>query len=591
MEQEILSAIQRSQCAAICNDDLFTYEQVDAKQDEVCIINNYLVSTDYSSYLTLESIKIELSKPIKSFDYQNNLITLIYADGSGEILTLEGKVYQKFEDVTQILIYDDKIYTLGKDFTVKEYFFTNEQNVSKESLTDVMEGLSISKETGKILFQENKEIYLIIFKNTLFYFKDGNLFNKEQKKVTNSIKKVKELKNNKLLIMTEKNNKINLKITNIYFKLEEEIGIEEEINKVIGMSIFEEYFIIATHYKIYIFKDNLELIDLKEFNKKIKSFDVKNFRIKILFGEEKKKEKSKKTKKERYFNNQENFTLEEKGNSLRYQSEVLTNIVDKLVNTFTEERKEREEKERKRMESLLEKISEQLNLNLKLIIENSVKKEIQKISLKNLENSLCSFFKQFILENMVPIFENSVSEMKIQSKGCEKCSTNLYETFRRDEISKGVELALDSNEEIFDEFIKNFDTANLDAISINLVIELYKKTLLIQSDTVIPLRNKVFKRIKNQREFLTNLKEEVISLMPPNHLLKIISLIYNDNDFIDLLEELIKIIDITKLNEYEFKELSKIFDTLESGNKESRLVHFCIMQRNYMKRISKNNIQ
>ncbi|RVD90789.1 transcription initiation factor TFIID subunit 1, partial [Tubulinosema ratisbonensis] len=265
MEQEIFSTIQRNQNAPICNDDLFTYEYLDSKQEDICFEDGCLVSTDYLTYLTFENVRFELNQPIKSFEYSNNLLALIYADNSGEVFTLEKKTVKKFQDVSQILMHLDKIYTLEKDYTVKEYLFNLEQSICKESLSSTLEAMSISKEnkevpsneTNKVLFQEKKQIFLTIFKNTLFYFKDNNLYNKEQKKITNSVKKIKELKNDKLLVITEQNNKINLKLTNIYFKLQEEVRIEEDSDKIVEVKLFEDYFVIATFYKIYIFKDNL----------------------------------------------------------------------------------------------------------------------------------------------------------------------------------------------------------------------------------------------------------------------------------------------------------------------------------------------
>lgn len=575
MDQEIISTIQRNQKSIFNSDDLFIYEPIDSFPEDQSIYNNNIITTNYSTFVTVENHVFYLKQPIISYFYCNRLLALIYADNTGEVLTSEEKTIMKFKNVCQILVHFDKIYIQECDHTVKEYNYDG---------------------THSVLFKENKKITLIMLKDDMYYLKDGILYDKENKRIMNSVVAVKKLRSNKYFVISDKNNKIHIKIINENNKLEEEMVIEEDISGYSEIKTYEEYIIFSTKFRIFIFKDNLELIDLKEFNKQIKSFDILNYRIKILLGEERKiEEKPIKSKKERYFNQTQSSSddkinlVEEKSNSLRYQSEVLGGIIDKLIKNFTDERKEREEKEKKRMESLLEKISQQLNLNLRLIIESSVKKELQKITLKGLEGTLCSLLKQLILDKFVPILENSLTEMKIQSKGCEKCSTTLYESFKRDELSRGVELALDSNEELFEEFIKNFDTKNLEHLNLNIVVELYKKTLLIKSESVVPFRNKVFKRIKNQNDFLIGLNEDIILLMPPHHILKLISLIYTEQNHLDLLEELIKSIDITLLNESELNDLVNILDHIEnsSGSKERGLIYYCMMQRNFIKRNKK----
>lgn len=551
-------------------------------------------------------------------------------------------------NVIQVEKNKENIYLLTKEsqnFQVHKYSrATREEKVPKFVAVDLTSTQSISK---------------FVFFNTDLYFIRNQLLHTYRKDSTRiSCRDILVLDEFLIVMDTKKRKKILYLVSKDIHIVHEVIFNEDEIVAFKGAN---GVLAVSVGYRVYIYKvqkSKLKLVEILNFDDYVLSIDILVestidvfvITAKIASDIEEKKQfldmKGKEAEKQVDDGKHKESTRQNaQGTDIRME-DIVGNAVDKLMRFYEEEQKEREHKEKRRMEMMLEKVSEQLNKNLRIILEAVMKKEIRPIverlenefiaqmerrlqskidtSFKNQENVFVGCAKKVLVQNIVPVIEAGFEEIKLQIfedmkqremaasviandldllKVQENKETKLFNLIQRNEIVKGVELVLDSNEEVFEMFLGSFEYRFFRCLEPTMIFELFRKALLFNIynsspklegflDAVVMhmAENPVFRKY-----FSIHAKEDLISTIPANNMLTIYSSHLADAskayrpECAVVLEEILRNLDAHALDTgkmYEFNELLdltvRVIDKMGYRNQISEA--YLVVQKNYLKK-------
>lgn len=590
---------------------------------------------------------------LKIYEESFIYLVIIFTNGSSQVLKIgyEDMQQQAYMEIDGNVFQAEKIegdfYVMmqkGQAFQIFKY--TKNIKAGEVSKTAVLES-ALSQSAPKFAF----------FNEGLYFTKNHVLHNpkKEPTKIfCRDIIPINEFlvafdirKRRKVLYLVTKSLQI---VHEIHFSEEEFFAFQARGDIVI----------VSTGYRIYIYKiikNRFKLIEILNFDYLVLRFDfLVNGSIKLFVltspndqgGKSKPAEAKIKDLKspagEENIKNREDMKVDQ-AMSNRNTEDVLRDIVSKLVQTYDSERREREQKDKKMMETILEKVSEQLNKNLRIILESIVKKEIRSFlerfegeivgqiekklcsridsSMKSQESSFVSCAKKVLIHSVVPVIEAGFEEIKLQIledlrqksvgseladdldllKGQKNDDTKLFNLIQRNEIIKGIELVLDSNEEVFETFLNTFEYKFLKCLEPYTIFELFRKALLINMcngsskvkgflDTVTTY---IAENLKIRKYFVVNANEDLISLIPSDNLLLIYSVILADAsgsykpECISILEEILKNFDTHALNSEKIYEFNDLLDTTikvieRTGYKDHFAEAYLVVQKNYLKK-------
>lgn len=552
------------------------------------------------------------------------------------------------KNVIQVEKHKGSIYLLTKqnqNFQVHRYSrATRQERVPRFVAVDLTSTQSISK---------------FVFLNSDLYFIRNQLLHTCRKEPTRiSCRDILVLDEFLIVMDTKKRKKILYLVSREIHIVHEVIFNEEEIVAFKGA---KNVLAVSVGYRVYIYKavkGKLKLVEILNFDDYVLSLDVlvgdtvdvfvltakvaSDMEEKKQFLDMKGKEAAKQTGEEK---DKEPARQEVPGAGTRTE-DIAESVVERLVHFYEEERKEREHREKRKMEMVLEKVSEQLNKNLRIILEAVMRKEIRPIverlenefvaqmerrlqskidsSFKNQENVFVGCAKKVLMQNIVPVIEAGFEEIKLQIfedmkqremavseiaddldllKVQENKETRLFNLIQRNEIVKGVELVLDSNEEVFEMFLGSFEYRFFRCLEPAMIFELFRKALLfnmynsnsklegfLDAVSMHMAENPVFRKY-----FSIHAKEELISIIPANNMLTIYSSHLADAskayrpECAVVLEEILRNLDAHALDTdkmYEFNDLLdltvRVIDKM--GYRSQISEAYLVVQKNYLKK-------
>ncbi|KAL0266012.1 UNVERIFIED_CONTAM: hypothetical protein PYX00_011729 [Menopon gallinae] len=499
-----------------------------------------------------------------------------------------------------------------------------------------------------------QSISKFVFFNSDLYFIGNQLLHTSKKEATRIPCKDLLVLDDFLVVMDAKKRKKILYLVNKDIHIVHEVMFNEE--DIVALKGAKNMLAVSVGYRVYIYKVlkcKLKLVEILNFDDYVPSIDILVEDVvdvfvltaKVALDMEEKKQfldmRGKEPTKQ---------MDEGKGKEVAAPAcmeDVVEGVVGRLMHFYEEERKEREHREKRRMEMVLEKVSEQLNKNLKMILEAVLKKEMRPIierletefvtqmerklqskidsSFKNQENVFVGCAKKVLVQNIVPVIEAGFEEIKLQIfddlkqremaavselvddldllKVQETKETKLFNLIQRNEIVKGVELVLDSNEEVFEMFLGSFEYRFFRCLEPNVIFELFRKALLFNMynsnaklegfiDAVVMhmTEDPVFRKY-----FSIHAKEDLISMIPANNMLLVYSSHLSDASKAQrpecavVLEEILRNFDAHALDTdkmYEFNELLdltiRVIDKMGYRNQISEA--YLVVQKNYLKK-------
>lgn len=552
------------------------------------------------------------------------------------------------KNVIQVEKNKGNIYLLTKqnqNFQVHRYSrATRQEKVPKFVAVDLTSTQSISK--------------FVFFNSDLYFIRNQFLHAYKKEPTRISCRDILVLDEFLIVMDTKKRKKILYLVSKEIHIVHEVIFNEEEIVAFKGA---KNMLAVSVGYRVYVYKvlkSKLKLVEILNFDDYVLSIDVSVgstvdifvLTAKVASDMEEKKQfldmKGKETAKQVGEGKDREPARQESQETDIRMDDIVESVVGRLMHFYEEERKEREHREKRKMEMVLEKISEQLNKNLRIILEAAMRKEIRPIverlenefvtqmerrlqskidsSFKNQENVFVGCAKKVLVQNIVPVIEAGFEEIKLQIfedmkqrevaaseiaddldllKVQENKETKLFNLIQRNEIVKGVELVLDSNEEVFEMFIGSFEYRFFRCLEPAMVFELFRKALLFNMynsnlklegflDAVVMhmAENPVFRKY-----FSIHAKEDLISIIPANNMLTIYSSHLADaskayrTECAVVLEEILRNLDAHALytdKMYEFNDLLdltiRVIDKM--GYRSQISEAYLVVQKNYLKK-------
>lgn len=460
-----------------------------------------------------------------------------------------------------------------------------------------------------------------MFKEQFYFSKNGTLFNANGEDTRILGEDFEVMGENLLVIDTKNKRKIvylvgkDLQLINeIVFPFDEKCKLRTTKN--FGVVAFKD----AIHI-LRIDKGKIKSVNLKAFERPICDFyiteKVKNeLKVAVLTSKNKKEDASKKPEVDK-------------------NDDV--GIFKKIVEVLEENKRESEIREKKRFEALIEKICEQLNKNLTLIIGETLKNELNPIaekfekiitralekkiqskvdsSFKSQEVATNSAIKKMFLSNVVPIVEAGINEMKLQlmadwkskvdfveppkqSKPVECKTTKLFNLIQRNEIQKGIELVLDSNEAIFDALVESFKPELLNFVEPSTVFELFRKTVLFNNcadngkyfNLILMIVKFAAENTKVLYEFASKMNEDLILKISSENILILyaaaLAEAFRNKNFVPFCEDLLRNVNVQTLDKQQIGILSKLMNETENVAPDAHVLKsFVKIQRSYLKRM------
>lgn len=584
---------------------------------------------------------------LRLYEEKSVCVALVFGDNTGVVLTInaESLHHTHFElcnGVFQVEKGWSDFYVLvqtGNLFQIQ--VCPAKARVAERPMQVVVDGI-LSNKTPRFVF----------FGDDLYFMKNSVLHNARKESTRISCLDFVALDEFLVVLDTKKKKRILYLVNKDLQVVHEAVFSEEDVLSFRGAG---NVIVVSVGYKIYVYriqKGKFKLMEILNFDNAVLNVDVlvqDLIEVFVLTGRPQEDrsavpEARAKTAERMSpdIRSKESIKTESASGSME---EILRGVVGKLVLAHENERKERELSEKRKMDMLLEKISEQLNKNLKIILETAVKKEMRPIvekfesevlaqiekkiqsridtAFRGQENAFVNCAKKVLVQNIVPVVEAGFEEMKLQIlesiqpraaapelavdlgllKIDENKETKLFNLIQRSEIIKGVELVLDSNEEVFETFLNTFECKFLKYLEPNTIFELFRKALLFNMcnknarfgnflDFVVAhiVEDPAFRKY-----FATHANEDLLSMVPSANLLPIYAALladasksYKPECFVFLVEILknfdTHVLDVERMCEFsDLLDLTvKTIDTMGYQSQTSEA--YLVVQKNYLKK-------